>query len=277
MNAYYFELTVTPSDLPELFLDFINEIFPDPVEEREKSFILRSEDDDLQDISWAIESFAQALSENLGKPVTVRCSIEQLSNEDWIKKYQEGVEPVEVGSFYIHPSWHEAKADKNNILIDPALAFGSGHHPTTATCLKAIENHISAGQSVVDVGCGSGILGIAAAKLQAVVDLCDTDEEAILNTKENFEKNGVEFHSIWQGSINTAPQSYNVVIANIVADVLTFIASDIYKKLEDNGIVILSGILDKYEEKVLRSYKKFELVERLPQDEWVSLVMKKQV
>lgn len=275
MNTSYFELTVTPSELPELFNDFINEIFPEPVEELKNTFILRAQENIFEDIIWAINEYALALNEALEKNISVSFSQAEKDNEDWIKTYQDGVAPIEVGEFYIHPSWHETKEGKLNILIDPALAFGSGHHPTTATCLKAIDSYISKGTSVVDVGCGSGILAIACAKKGAVVDLCDTDIESVESSKDNFDKNGVAFNKIWQGSINNATIKYEVVIANIVADVLTFIANDIYKKLEDNGVAILSGILDKYEEKVIHSYRKFEVSERICEGEWVSLVMKK--
>lgn len=273
MNTSYFELTVTPSQSPELFTDFINEIFPDPVEEDKKSFILRSTENDFEDLKWAIENFTQALNENFNKNITLSMREQEKENIDWIAKYQEGVTPIAVGDFYIHPSWHEPQSGKKNILIDPALAFGSGHHPTTATCLKAIDTYVKAGKKIVDVGCGSGILSIAAALNKADVDLCDTDIDSVEASKSNFEKNGVEFRNIWQGSISDAKQSYDVIIANIVADVLTFIANDIYKKLENDGVVILSGILDKYEEKVIHSYRKFSVKERICEGEWVTLVM----
>lgn len=273
MNASYFELTVTPSESPELFTDFINEIFTEPVEEYKNTFILRSSDDTFEDIIWAIETYTEALNESLNKSINITFSQEEKENVDWIKKYQDAVAPIEVGDFYIHPSWHEAKTGKKNILIDPALAFGSGHHPTTATCLEAIDTYVDENTTVVDVGCGSGILAIACAKKSAKVDLCDTDVDSVSSTKENFKKNGVNYVNIWQGSIGQAPQNYDVIVANIVADVLTFIANDIYKKLKKNGLVILSGILDKYEAKVIQSYRKFDIKQRILKDEWVTLVM----
>lgn len=274
MNTHYFELTVSPSKHSQLFLEFVNEVFSDPVEEGEETIIIRSVEP-LEDIAWAIQEYAKALSEALVESIEVLTHLEKKANEDWIKSYQEGVSPVEIGSFYIHPSWHKAKAGLKNIVIDPALAFGSGHHPTTANCIVAIEKYVTKEMRIVDVGCGSGILAIAAAKMGARVDLCDTDGEALIHTKENFAKNGENYEHIWEGSIHQAPQRYDLIIANIVADVLGFIASDIFKKLEDDGKVILSGILDKYEDKVLQNYKKMELVERIVTDEWVTLVMKK--
>lgn len=274
MNTSYFELTVIPSHSYDLFIDFINEIFPDSIEEDGGAIILRAQEP-LEDLAWAIEAYAQALGQTLGINVVVTCTMEQKDAQDWIATYQQSVQPVEVGEFYIHPSWSASRPDKLNVLIDPALAFGSGHHPTTATCLEAISRYVHADDKVVDVGCGSGILGIASAKKHAVVDVCDTDEEAMLHTRENFEKNQVQWRHAWQGSIHMAREQYDVIIANIVADVLGMIASDVFKALRDGGIVILSGILDKYEDKVLKSYKKFHLTARIVQEEWVTLIMKK--
>ena len=163
-----------------------------------------------------------------------------------------------------------------NITIDPALAFGTGHHPTTSTCLSAISKYVKKNNEVCDVGCGSGILAIGAIKLGAIVDACDTDEVSIANAKENAKLNGVSYRQIWQGSINKTDKKYDVVIANIVADVLVFLAKDLKNALNDkDSIMILSGILDKYEQKVLDAYKDCDLVEKIAQDEWVSLVLKR--
>jgi ribosomal protein L11 methyltransferase len=162
-----------------------------------------------------------------------------------------------------------------NIAIDPALAFGTGHHPTTATCLKAIAKTVSFDSSVIDVGCGSGILGIAAIKLGGVVDACDTDIVSVENTLENAKLNDVTFNDVWEGSAMLSKKKYDVVIANIVADVLVMIASDLKKILKDDATLILSGILDKYEDKVLKKYSDFTDIERIAQDEWVTLILKK--
>ncbi|MEJ2372309.1 MAG: 50S ribosomal protein L11 methyltransferase, partial [Sulfurimonas sp.] len=131
------------------------------------------------------------------------------------------------------------------------------------------------GDEVLDVGCGSGILSLASMKLGATVDACDTDEESIKNSLENAELNSLKFEKIWEGSCSNLEKQYDVVVANIVADVLIFLANDLKKALKDNGILILSGILDKYEDKVLKSYSDCDIVEKIYQDEWVSLLVKK--
>ena len=275
MQPHYYELTVTPSAFPDYFIDFINSVFDEPIEERDESIILRSEEDKFEDIAWALEAFAQELSKSLGTTVGVHCIHAKKENKDWIETYQKSVKPVEVASFYVHPSWDTPKEHKINILIDPALAFGSGHHPTTATCLEAVDLYVKAGSQVLDVGCGSGILSIAAAKKEALVDGCDTDPVSVEQTLLNAEKNSTTLQKVWTGSVNNATQQYDVVIANIVADVLGFIAKDIYKALKPGGVAILSGILDKYEDKVLKSYKQFQHIKRLPQNEWITLIVQK--
>ncbi len=272
MQETYNELVVTPSSYLEYFSDFLSSSLPVGFEEDGKQFIVRSEEE-LETLSWGLEQFAQALSEALNEEVTVKTELSEKKNEDWISKYQEGIEAVQVGKFYIHPTWSEPSSELENIKIDPALAFGTGHHPTTASCLKAISNHVHEGLEVVDVGCGSGILALAASKLGAIVDLCDTDILSVNNAKENFLLNETNFREIWEGSITTTDKSYDVVIANIVADVLIFISSDLKKATRSK--LILSGILDKYEEKVQKKFSDMKCVERICDGEWITLVMEK--
>ena len=272
MQETYYELVVTPSAYMDHFSDFLSASLPVGFEETEKQFIVRSEEE-LDTLAWGLEQFSKALSEALSEDIRVITEITEKKNEDWISQYQEGIEAVQVGKFYIHPTWSEPSAELENIKIDPALAFGTGHHPTTASCLKAISNHVEAGMEVIDVGCGSGILALAASKLGATVDLCDTDILSVDNAKENFLLNETNFREIWEGSITGIDKTYDIVIANIVADVLIFIASDLKKATRSK--LILSGILNKYEEKVQKKFSDMKCVERICDGEWISLVMEK--
>ena len=274
MQEYYYELVVKVSSDHSLFSDFLSDTLPVGFEEIESGFIIRSEDE-LDTIVWGLEQFGEALQKALNKSVEVECTQSKLKNSDWVEVYQKSIEPVAIGKFYIHPTWSESNSNLLNIKIDPALAFGTGHHPTTATSLKAISKYVKNGDTLIDVGCGSGILGIAAMKLGAVVDACDTDIISVQNSTKNASLNDLSFSTIWEGSISKANKKYKVVVANIVADVLIFIAKDLKNSLKENGILILSGILDKYEEKVINSYKDCEVVERVAQDEWVTLVLNK--
>ncbi len=276
MQEHYFELHVTVSSHHSLFSDFLADTLPIGFEETENGFIIRSEDE-LDTIIWGLEQFKEALEKALKTNIELECEQKKLKNSDWVAKYKESIEPLEIGKFYIHPTWSEANPEKINIVIDPALAFGTGHHPTTASSLLAISKYVQEGMNVLDVGCGSGILGIGAMKLGAVVDACDTDPISVENAKTNAALNNLEFHNLWEGSAAKSNEMYDIVVANIVADVLTFIANELKARLKDDAILILSGILDKYEDKVMNYYKDCEVIEKIAQDEWITLVLKKKI
>jgi ribosomal protein L11 methyltransferase len=274
MQEHYFELVVKLSSHHSLFSDFLADTLPVGFEEIDNGFIIRSEDE-LDTIIWGLEQFAEALQKALGENIELECTQTKLKNSDWVEVYQKSIQPLQIDKFYIHPTWDEPSQDLINIVIDPALAFGTGHHPTTASSLRAIAKYVNKDDKVLDVGCGSGILGVGALKLGAIVDACDTDVVCIENSEQNAKLNEVEFANLWEGSCSLAKGSYDVVVANIVADVLTFIANDLKSVLKDDGILILSGILDKYETKVLNFYKDLKVYEKIAQDEWVTLVLKK--
>ncbi|MBD3830485.1 MAG: 50S ribosomal protein L11 methyltransferase [Arcobacter sp.] len=177
--------------------------------------------------------------------------------------------------FYFSERINKARSfGLNDIIIDPALSFGSGHHETTSSCIEAIDEFVNEKQTVLDVGTGSGILAIAASKKGCIVDICDTDEVCITDTKSNFELNGVTFNDSWVGSTNKTTKKYDVVIANIVADVLVMISNDLKKCLNENGLLIISGILDKHINRVLSKFKDLEQVKLIHKNEWVTVVFK---
>ncbi|UTJ07091.1 50S ribosomal protein L11 methyltransferase [Arcobacter roscoffensis] len=267
MSDNYYELTIKPEKNYELFLDLLSSLTNDAIEELDGTLIARSEED-LSDVEEGILKFAQALE--------IKCETICLEKEniDWIKQYQESVKSVEIGNYFVRPSWEEKKDDKIDIIIDPALSFGSGHHETTSSCIEAIDKYVQSKQTILDVGTGSGILAVAAAKKDCIVDICDTDEVCIKDTKSNFELNNVSFKSSWIGSANNAKSKYDVVIANIVADVLSMIAGDLKKCLNEKGILIISGILDKHLARVQNRFKDLEEIELIHKNEWVTIVYK---
>ncbi len=273
MQDYYYELVVNVSSHHSLFSDFLADTLPIGFEETEDGFIIRS-DDELDTIVWGLEQFTEALQNALGEDIELECNQTKLQSSDWVKLYQESIKPLVIDKFYIHPTWDEPSKDLINIIIDPALAFGTGHHPTTASALRAIAKYVKAGDRVLDVGCGSGILGVGAIKLGAIVDACDTDIACIENSTLNAELNSVKFETLWEGSCSLAKDKYDLVVANIVADVLIFIANDLKSVLKEDGVLILSGILEKYESKVLKFYQDFEIKEKITQDEWVTIILR---
>ena len=274
MQEHYFELVVKLSSHHSLFSDFLSDTLPVGFEEIDDGFIIRSEDE-LDTIIWGLEQFAEALEKALSQNIELECTQTKLKNADWVQEYQKSIQPLQIDKFYIHPTWNEPDDKLINIAIDPALAFGTGHHPTTASSLRAIAKYVQKDSKVLDVGCGSGILGVGALKLGADVDACDTDVVCVENSQVNAQLNKVEFNNLWEGSCSLAKETYDVVVANIVADVLTFIAKDLKNVLKSGGILILSGILNKYEDKVLRFYKDLEMLEKIEEDEWITLVLKR--
>ena len=277
MKEFYYELTITPSSNYEMYLDVVSSICDDALEELDQSIIVRSEES-LDTIKEGVEFFTQQLSSTLKTDISCQMNLEKKLNEDWINKYQESIKAIEVGKFFIHPSWVEAKDDKVNILINPALAFGSGHHETTNSCLEAISQYVQPSHKIIDVGCGSGILSIAAAKLGAMCDICDTDPLAVEDSIKNSKANNVKFANSWVGSATQTSQQYDIVIANIVADVLIMIHKDLKKILKENGILILSGILTVYEDKVLNKFIKnneCKVVQIIHKNEWTTLILQK--
>ncbi|MDR3345997.1 MAG: 50S ribosomal protein L11 methyltransferase [Campylobacteraceae bacterium] len=278
MNKNYFELFVRPSSHKELFMDFLLS-FSDAIEESGDALVLRSEES-LDDVVFGVEEFAKKLSEVFGKSVSVQTSLGERENEDWIKKYQDSIEPVQAGCVYVRPSWRESKEGLIDVVIDPALAFGSGHHESTYGCLLMLQRYVSLGERVLDVGTGSGILAIASSKLGAITDICDTDEQALESAKENFAKNSVKYKNAWAGSITSASKNnggikYALIVANIVADVLLMLEKDLRDALLQDGVLILSGILNKYENSVKKAYGALTLIDEFIVGEWHTLVYKR--
>ncbi len=272
MQNNYYELTITLNDdFVEFIADFVANIAEDGVEIGYEKIVVRSESDLI-----FVKDALVSLDGTLNGDIHMNYQLEEKENQDWIQKYKDSIEPIEAGKFYIFPSWYEPKEEYINIKIDPALAFGSGHHATTFSCLEAISSYVKENDSVIDVGCGSGILGLAAKKLGATVELCDTDPVSVESCKENFALNVEKYDTLWEGSIDKTDKPYDVVIANIIADVLRFIAKDLKAATREGGYLILSGILDKKEERVKESFEDLTLEKRTLKDEWVTLVYTKE-
>ncbi len=267
MQDRYTELTINVKEpFVELLADLVANLTDDGVEIGRDRLIVRSE----QDLSPLITELKK-----MEASIGISCTWEEKENRDWIQAYKDSIQPIEAGKFYVHPEWYPPMDGKINILINPALAFGSGHHATTFTCLEAISERVESDQRVLDVGCGSGILSIAARKLGASVELCDVDPLSVQSAKENFKLNNERYERLWEGSVNLATGKYDIVVANIIADVLRAVSSELQSALDDGGILILSGILDKKESIVTDAFSKLDMIERKVMDEWVTLVYKK--
>lgn len=244
-----------------------------------KAFVIYSKSDPKDTLLFALSKFCLELSHRAGKKVGFAYQIKKHKNQDWIQKYQKSVQPVNCGKFYIHPSWYENFTNKKNdqneqkidLLIDPGLAFGSGHHASTAMCLEFLSNIPLKSKVMLDVGCGSGILSLAGKKLGAEVEMCDSDLLAINESKKNFTLNNLEPDKIWQGSINHIDKKYDVVVVNILADIIKMLQPDLNNALKPNSILILSGILEEHQASVLKRFNDFRLLSILYVDGWVGL------
>ncbi|EHD2940882.1 TPA: 50S ribosomal protein L11 methyltransferase [Campylobacter coli] len=276
MQKFYYELFLEIQEqYKNLLLDFVFDLGVEAIEEKGNGIYIRS-NENLEDLAWAIEIFAQKLSQKLDlkEDILLRKTIEKKENKDWVEEYKKGIKPIIIDNIYIHTTWQEEKENYLNIKINPALAFGSGHHESTYCCVKFLQKFAKNNLRALDIGCGSGILAIAMAKLGSKVEICDTDDLAIKSALENAELNSVNFTKAWHGSVDKAEGLYDLVVANIIADVILILEKDIKKHLEDNAILILSGILDKYKTRIKEKFQDLELIDEMQINEWCSLVYK---
>ncbi|WP_295151369.1 50S ribosomal protein L11 methyltransferase [uncultured Campylobacter sp.] len=294
MKDFFYEMIVKSANASELFKNFAFEFGITCVEERGERFIIRDEED-LQNLKFAFEEFKKELARSLNLDADLQIEISKKPNIDWIEQYKKGVAPVAVGKFYVRPSWCERSQDPAliDLLIDPALAFGSGHHESTNMCLALLSELARAGMSALDVGCGSGILSIAMKKLGAKVSACDTDEQAVTATQQNAEKNGVQIDQIWLGSVSSlgerasslseqdssaaAQSQFDLVVANIIADVILILSTDLKKALKPGGKLVLSGILEKYKDRIEQAFSDLNFVQMKKQNEWLSFVYERKI
>ncbi len=275
MQEEYYELSVCPEKYIDLFSDFVFELGITAIEQKDGFIIIRDEND-LKEVQRGIGRFAEELSKSKQENIKVTQNLSKKKSVDWIEKYKNSIVPVIVDKFYIHPTWEKNKQGFINIIIDPALSFGTGHHESTSSCLELLGKLIKNNSFVLDVGCGSGILSIAASKLGAIVDLCDSDPLSIKSAKQNFELNMVKYRHIWEGSANNSKDQYDTVVANIVADVLIMINKDLKQAVKKNGNLILSGILDRYLDIVLLKFNDFRVIKTIKKEEWITLHLKKE-
>ena len=280
---------LTEKETKGMFIDILPELPPDEGIAR-VSFYL----DDEADVDDILKKVDQGLDElavftDLGERTITAGETE---DKDWINNWKQYFKPFTVDDILIKPTWEEIPEehkDKLLIQIDPGTAFGTGQHETTQLCIRQLRKYVTPETVLLDVGTGSGILGITALKLDAkAVFGTDLDENAITAVGENLEANGIdsEKFAVLQGNIiddkdvqdAAGYEKYDVAVANILADVIILLQKEVPVHLKKGGIFITSGIINMKEEAVRAAFAAndaFEVIEVTYQGEWLSVTARK--
>ncbi|WP_123039795.1 50S ribosomal protein L11 methyltransferase [Cohnella candidum] len=218
-------------------------------------------------------------------------SLAMVQDEDWADAWKKYFKPLQVSErLTIKPTWEEYEAREDEVIIelDPGMAFGTGTHPTTALCLRTLEGAVRGGETLIDVGTGSGILAIGAVKLGASRVLAlDLDPVAVSSATENIKLNGLQdvievrlsdlLGTLNEGAgadVESVKPPVDIVVANILAEIILLFIADVMKVLKPGGIYIASGIYKNKEEDVEAGLLAagFEIIDRVRQDDWVAFV-----
>ena len=282
------KIPLTKSDKEQMFVDILPEIAADDGVAY-ISFYLEEEDDK----EVILANVRQELEEMRAYSDVGECTIEESQTEDvdWVNNWKQYFHQFYVDDILIIPSWEEVKPedeDKMIIHIDPGTAFGTGMHETTQLCIRQIRKFVKKDTMILDVGCGSGILGMLALKFGAKYSVgTDLDPCAIDATYENMEVNGItrDQYEVMIGNIiddkevqdKVGYEKYDIVVANILADVLVPLTPVIVNQLKTGGVYITSGIIEDKEETVVNCVKEagLEVLAVTHQGEWVSVTARK--
>lgn len=282
-------IPLTVAETKGMFIDILPELPPDEGVAK-VSFYL----EDVSDLERILREIEEGLDElssfvDVGERTIIASETE---DKDWINNWKQYFKPFTVDDILIKPTWEEIPEehkDKLLIQIDPGTAFGTGQHETTQLCIRQLRKYITPETKILDVGTGSGILGITALKLGANdVFGTDLDENAIHAVGENLEANGIgsDRFQVLQGNIiddkavqdQVGYECYDIAVANILADIIILLQKEIPVHLKKGGIFITSGIINMKEAAVkeaLEANEALEIVETTYQGEWVSITARK--
>lgn len=280
---------LSAEDKKKMFIDFLPEL-PEDKGEAFLSFYMEESEDEaarLKEIREGLEDLKDFV--DVGE-----CSIkkEVTEDKDWINNWKMFFKSFMVDDIIIKPTWEEIKEEykgKLVIEIDPGIAFGTGMHETTQLCIRQLKKYVNSNSHILDVGCGSGILSIVSLKLGAESAVgIDIDENAIIAAYENLQVNKLskEKCKVYEGNIledkelrdRTGYECYDIVVANILADVLIPLSDIVPKHLKTGGYFITSGIIDTKENEVVKAIEAnthFEIVEVTRQNDWSSVTARR--
>lgn len=235
--------------------------------------------DDLQPALDTLQSRLQRLPD-YGLPAPVGITLRYVDDVDWANAWKKHFQPLEIGRrLVIKPSWAAYDGDSNRVIVelDPGMAFGTGNHPTTRLCLLALEEYVAPGSVVADIGTGSGILALAAARLgAALVHATDIDSLPRRVARENVERSGlqsiVRVHEM--EAFDAAVRECDLVVANIIADTIIELAPSVFQRLKPGGVFISSGIVEEKLPEVLAALERsgFHIMEVREEEIWRAVV-----
>ncbi len=283
-------VSLTEEDMKVMYVDLLpDDIAPD--DGTAKIHCYFDEEEDLEQITMKIQAMLHRLSEfmEIGEGTI---SFDKTKEEDWVNNWKKFFKPICLDEqIVIKPTWEtleDQTEDTVVVEIDPGTAFGTGSHETTKLCIQGMKPYIKEDTRILDVGCGSGILSIIALKLGAGhAVLTDIDPHAISASEENFEVNHIEEErfEIYRGNVLDDPEfskslgqkCYPLVVANILADVISPLIEMVDQFLTEDGVFVISGIIDTKEQEIsekLLNYG-FEILETRRMKDWVSMTAKK--
>ena len=243
----------------------------------------------INELNFDDETFTRFKGEleQLGQNINIgeffKIETTTIKDSDWENSWKDYFDILNIGEkFVIVPTWREYENEENKyvINIDPGMAFGTGGHETTSLCIKNLEKYVKPHDNIIDVGCGSGILSIAASYLtDGEIKAVDLDKLAVDVSRENFALNNSENRIVVEEAslLTKETKKYNVIVANILAHIIELMLDDAYKLLEDGGYYITSGIIkDKKDELLEKMLERgFKLIEETSDNEWYSFVVTK--
>lgn len=279
---------LSKEDQSAMFIDFLPELPEDDGTSRISFYIDADKEykEILERVRAGIEEWRQFV--DMGEGSITRSETEDI---DWQNNWKQFFSAFTIDDILIKPTWEELKeedTDKTLIEIDPGVSFGTGKHETTQLCIRQLRKYMTRDAKILDVGCGSGILSIVALKLGAKeVVGTDIDRDCIFSTRDNLQVNHLqdakaEFYvgnliddQVLQEQVGT--EKYDIVVANILADVIIPMAPVIPDRLKEDGIFITSGIIDFKEEEVKNAIRDagFQIIETNYQGEWVNITARK--
>lgn len=246
-----------------------------------------SEDSDIEEIECELDDKIDKLLELGLLTSRPEITVEDIYEEDWQNTFEEHYEPIHISRYLqIVPAGkiHSKKVEKTSqsVILDPGLAFGTGQHPTTVLAMLGLEKVMRGGEKVIDVGSGSGVLSITAARLGAgQVTACDIDPQAVESTESNWELNQLDipFQAFTNDLLHDVEDSFDIIVGNIVAEYVAQLIPQAKSLLKQEGYLIVSGVLNNLQEDVLAAVEEneFEIILELEMQDWVAYILKRKL